>query len=146
MTDDLHFVRVIRETIENVSQELMQINLGQARIQLRDVALRGISHIKSYGTYQGIQRLIRSLTSFQTVVHFMCPGTHLDRTNELAFDDSLLIQGRQDRREMVPNEMWFRARCRVQSGKSETTDVLYKGGKQPSLFSDLNTYQIRISN
>lgn len=42
-------------------------------------------------TYQGVHSLIGCFTGFKSVVYFMSPRTHLDRTNEIGVDDGLFV-------------------------------------------------------
>lgn len=46
-------------------------------------------------TYKGVQCLPCGLARVESVIDFVCPGPHLDRTNEIGVHFHLRIEARQ---------------------------------------------------
>lgn len=44
------------------------------------------------GAYQSVQSLVSSLSGFKAVIDFVCPWTHLDRSDKFGLDDCFLVK------------------------------------------------------
>lgn len=105
VADDLHFVRIVRQTNQDVAQELVQVEFIQTRVELYTLyvplsfpTFTGHTRLHVEGTYQSVQGLIHCLAGLKAVIDFVCPRAHLYGPNQLWLHDRLLIETRQYRR------------------------------------------------
>lgn len=109
MRDNLDFVRIVCKPRKDACEEYWKINLWQTGVQL---PVMFISIDKSKGkkkTDQGVHRLVRRLTRFETVVNFVSPRAHLNSADEVWVDHCLLIQAWEERWKVLSDEMGFGA-------------------------------------
>lgn len=76
-------------------------------------------------SYKGVQRLPCSFARVEAVVDFMCPRSHLNRTDEIGVDLHLCIEAREQRWKMIADEMGLRSCRRVEGGQRKAADILY---------------------
>lgn len=101
MTDHLHFVRIVSESYKNASEEFVEIQFRQTRIQLYHRTRkhkRVCFNYDSLITYQCIECLVGCFARFETIVDFVRPRTHLYGTDQIWIYNCLLVKIREDDR------------------------------------------------
>jgi hypothetical protein len=79
-----------------VREEDRQVEFGEACIELGANMTIGMVGFKSdKNTYKGVQRLPRSFACIEAIVDFVCPWSHLHRTDEIWIDFHLRIEARE---------------------------------------------------
>jgi hypothetical protein len=74
--------------------------------------------------YKSVQCLPCGLASVETVIDFVCPGSHLDCTNEIRVDFHLRIEAREKGWKVIAYEIGLRSCRRVESGQRKAADIL----------------------